>query len=72
MRRAAHWADLTINQSAMFPKGKHDDLVDSMTQALKYLRDAGLANDDDEAKAEENEAAMHNARRYKRSSLYPC
>jgi predicted phage terminase large subunit-like protein len=67
------WADLTINQCSMFPKGKHDDIVDSMTQALKYLRDSGLASNDDEVKAEENEAMSLSAQRFKRrSSLYPC
>jgi predicted phage terminase large subunit-like protein len=37
------WADMVINQVAIFPKGSHDDLVDSTSQALRYLRDAGFA-----------------------------
>ena len=37
------WADMMINQAAIFPKGTHDDLVDSMSQALRYLRDQGFA-----------------------------
>jgi predicted phage terminase large subunit-like protein len=37
------WADMMINQAAIFPKGSHDDLVDSMSQALRYLRDQGFA-----------------------------
>lgn len=37
------WADMVITQCASFPKGKHDDLVDSTTQALRHLRDTGLA-----------------------------
>ena len=33
------WADKVITQAETFPKGRHDDLVDSTTQALKYLRE---------------------------------
>ena len=36
------WADKVITQAETFPKGRHDDLVDSTTQALKYLREKGL------------------------------
>lgn len=36
------WADKVITQFENFPKVKHDDLVDSSTQALKYLRERGL------------------------------
>lgn len=37
------WSDMVINQCAVFPKGKHDDLVDSTTHALRTLRSMGLA-----------------------------
>jgi predicted phage terminase large subunit-like protein len=33
------WSETVITQAENFPKAKHDDLVDSMTQALKYLRE---------------------------------
>jgi predicted phage terminase large subunit-like protein len=36
------FADLMINQCAVFPKGKNDDLVDTMTQALNWLRKNGM------------------------------
>lgn len=36
------FADLVINQAAVFPKGKHDDLVDTMTQGLNWMRKNGL------------------------------
>jgi len=36
------WADKVITQFEQFPKAKHDDLVDSTTQALKYLREHNL------------------------------
>lgn len=43
------WADLVKNEAASFPKGKHDDLVDSMVQGLKWLRDTGFAKRREEA-----------------------
>jgi predicted phage terminase large subunit-like protein len=36
------WADKVITEAENFPKGKHDDLVDSTTQALKFMRERGL------------------------------
>lgn len=36
------WAEKLITQVSVFPRGKHDDLVDSMSQALRFLRDQGL------------------------------
>lgn len=36
------WADLVMTQVGMFPKGKFDDLVDTVSQALRHLRDIGL------------------------------
>ncbi len=32
-----------VHNCAVFPKGSRDDLVDSTSQALRYLRDAGFA-----------------------------
>jgi predicted phage terminase large subunit-like protein len=36
------WADMVIKQCEVFPKGKHDDLVDTVSQALRHLRETGL------------------------------
>lgn len=36
------WAETVINQCAQFPRGKHDDLVDTTSMALKHLREIGL------------------------------
>lgn len=33
----AHWQDVYLDQWAAFPAGKHDDMVDSSTQALSYM-----------------------------------
>lgn len=36
------WADQVIRQCAAFPKGKNDDLVDTVSQALRFLRTSGM------------------------------
>ena len=35
--RAAHWLEDYLQQWTAFPAGRHDDMVDSSTQALSYL-----------------------------------
>lgn len=46
------FAQMTIDQCSVFPKGKHDDLVDSSVQAIRWLREAGLAELGEELQAE--------------------
>jgi predicted phage terminase large subunit-like protein len=36
------WADQVITQTATFPRGKHDDLVDTVSMGLRHLRELGL------------------------------
>lgn len=36
------WADKLVTECAQFPRGKHDDLVDTTTQAWRWFRDSGL------------------------------
>ena len=36
------WSDALIAQVSQFPKGKHDDLVDTVSMALRHLRDIGV------------------------------
>ena len=36
------WSDMVITQCSSFPKGKHDDLVDTVSQALRYLRQTNI------------------------------
>jgi len=36
------WADNVIKQCEIFPKGKNDDLVDTVSMTLKHLRETGL------------------------------
>lgn len=53
------WATDTVDECAVFPKGRHDDRVDSTTQAIKHLRDNGLIRSDEERRAEELDAVRH-------------
>lgn len=52
------WAEGFVSQICSFPDSTHDDYVDSCTQALRYLRDAGFLDidpspvDDDDDYAE--------------------
>lgn len=62
------WSEMVIDEMAVFPKGKYDDLTDSATQAVKHLRDTGMANSDEEEQAEINEGLML---RKKPPALYP-
>jgi predicted phage terminase large subunit-like protein len=41
---ARDWSGLVITEMSVFPVGRYKDLTDSATQALKYLRDVGLAD----------------------------
>lgn len=36
------WSEMVINQVGQFPRGKHDDLVDTVSMSLRHLRDLGL------------------------------
>jgi len=43
---ARDWAEALISQLCAFPEVRHDDLVDTTSQALRVLRDMGLINID--------------------------
>lgn len=69
--RGGFWLDraqIVIDEAATFPKATHDDLVDSMTQAMRYFRDNNFAVRREEVLAEQTEMI-----RYRRPSapLYP-
>jgi predicted phage terminase large subunit-like protein len=63
------WVEMWMTELCLFPKARHDDLVDSTTQALKYLRDVGAVQFDDEVAAEEADRVRLRPRL---QSLYPC
>lgn len=62
------WAQMVIDEMAVFPRGKYDDLTDSACQAINYLRSIGLASSDVETAAFEYEGVRHKA---KLKALYP-
>jgi phage terminase large subunit-like protein len=45
---APDWAEQVITEMSMSPAGRFSDLTDSSSQGLKYLRDVGLAQSDEE------------------------
>jgi predicted phage terminase large subunit-like protein len=64
------WADMTMTQVGQFPKGKHDDIVDTVSQALRHLRDLGLL-----VRAPERIAEIENMKTYTgrgADPLYPA
>jgi phage terminase large subunit-like protein len=46
------WAEMVITQVGQFPKGKHDDLVDTVSMAMRHLRDTGAIMRGDEYRSE--------------------
>lgn len=62
------WAQTVINQCSDFPKGKHDDLVDTISQALLFFRKSGLAERSDEREASYTDSLMY---RKPQQPLYP-
>jgi phage terminase large subunit-like protein len=63
------WAELVITEMEVFPKGRHDDLTDSTTQAIGYLRDNGLLRTDNEERFWAMDGVRHKPRP---KPLYPC
>ena len=53
------WAEQVIRQVSTFPRGKNDDLVDTVSMALRHLRDLGLLTRSPERLAEINESKTH-------------
>jgi len=64
-----HWADLVIRQCEIFPKGTHDDLVDTVSMALRFMRDRGLLTRAPERMAEIDAGRRHTGKAP--APLYP-
>lgn len=47
------WAEQVIQETEVFPKGRYDDLTDTVSMALKYLRVNGLLSMRDEIRADD-------------------
>lgn len=56
------WSEMTISQVSTFPKGKHDDLVDSVSQALNHLRMLGMLKRNEEWAAEIEASTQYQGR----------
>lgn len=63
------WAQMVIEQCASFPKGKHDDLVDTCVMALSHFRSNGMAVMPDERQYYVEQEMTH--RKVDRRALYP-
>jgi phage terminase large subunit-like protein len=50
------WAEMVMGQTAEFPKGKNDDLVDALIHGMRFLRQRGLVRRAREVEVEELEA----------------
>jgi len=53
------WADMVIGQCAQFPRAKHDDLVDTTSAALKFLRETGMLRHGAEYTRDVTENILH-------------
>jgi len=50
------WARMVIDECAVFPRGRHDDLVDSTSSAINYLRSNGFLDRREEQFISKDEA----------------
>jgi predicted phage terminase large subunit-like protein len=62
------FADMVIRNVSAFPKGQHDDLVDTTSASLRYMRLTGLLERRDEYQRSAQEAALFKGRE---RPLYP-
>ena len=53
------WADELIDQCTKFPKAKHDDLVDTVSMAMRYLRRTSLIQRAEEVQEEYDIGRQH-------------
>ena len=53
------WADEVISQCMRFPKAKHDDLVDTVSMAMRYLRRSGFILRTDEVSQDYEDSRQH-------------
>lgn len=54
------WAEMVIEEVGAFPRGAHDDLVDTVSQAMHHLRAVGMLVRTDEREPEVEEAVRDN------------
>jgi predicted phage terminase large subunit-like protein len=64
------WSEMVITQVGQFPKGKHDDLVDTVSMAMRHLRETGAIMRGDEFQADLNDGLLFKGNN-QYSPLYP-
>lgn len=64
------FADMVISEAAQFPHSKHDDLTDTVSQALRHLRDNGLISRATERAEELESLKVYPGRQFE--PLYPA
>lgn len=62
------WAEEIIDQVTVFPRGSHEDLVDTLSQALRWLRDSGVLQRSEEYAFDAHEEMVYKGRP---KPLYP-
>ncbi len=62
------FSGMVIDEVAIFPHGSHDDLVDSTSMAMRYLRDNGFMVREEEKQLDDAEEMMYRGREL---PLYP-
>ena len=56
------WAEMVIAECAQFPFSKHDDLTDTVSQALRHMRETGLISRAPERLAELEQQKLYRGR----------
>ncbi len=64
------WAEKVISQVATFPHAQHSDLTDTVSQAVRFLRDSGMLIRGEERMREAEEAMRHRGKPL--PPLYPA
>ncbi|MBR3704149.1 MAG: phage terminase large subunit, partial [Oscillospiraceae bacterium] len=59
--RGEEWVEAFVDQFTAFPVGKHDDMVDSATQAIGYLLHVSGETDTREQRQEDDAQALFDA-----------
>lgn len=58
-RPNTEWGLMVEDECAVFPRGRHDDLVDATVAGLRYLRDAGILSRKQEQRERERDLAAY-------------
>ena len=66
------WAVAAKEELGVFPRGAHDDRVDAIVGALRWLRDNAMLKRQDEVLVEEREAMIEEDERARWVPLYRC